>query len=148
MAEYQHILYATDLSDYARPVGERAIDVMRRNTGARLTLLHVVQERDVGAGLEATTPIPGETDGPLVQEMRRRLAALATQIGVPDADQVVVTSNSRGKQIRHVAEERGVDLIVVGSHGRHGLSLLWHDSTPNSVMHGATCDVLAVYIPR
>ncbi len=147
MAEYKHILYATDLSDYARPVGGRAVDVARRN-GARLTLLHVLQEKDVGAGLEATTPIPGETDGPLVQEMRRRLSDLANQLGVPDADQVVVTSTSRGKQIRHVAEEREVDLIIVGSHGRHGLSLLWHDSTPNTVMHGATCDVLAVSIPR
>ncbi len=147
MAEYQHILYATDLSDYALPVGQRAIDVVRRNN-AKLTLLHVVQEKDVGAGLEATTPIPGETDGPLVQEMRRRLAALAEQLGMGEAEQVIVTSNSRGKQIRHVAQERGVDLIVVGSHGRHGLSLLWHDSTPNTVMHGATCDVLAVYIPR
>jgi universal stress protein A len=147
MAEYQHILYATDLSDYALPVGERVIDVMRRNK-AKLTLLHVVQEKDVGAGLEATVPIPGETDSRLVQEMRRRLSDLATQLGVADAEQVVVTSNSRGKQIRHVAEERGVDLIIVGSHGRHGLSLLWHDSTPNTVMHGATCDVLAVYIPR
>ena len=35
------------------------------------------------------------------------------------------------------------DLIVVGSHGRHGLALLL-GSTANDVLHGAPCDVLAV----
>ncbi|MEO1899758.1 MAG: universal stress protein, partial [Methylococcales bacterium] len=35
------------------------------------------------------------------------------------------------------------DLIVVGSHGRHGLALLL-GSTANGVLHHAVCDVLAV----
>ena len=39
----------------------------------------------------------------------------------------------------------GADLIVVGSHGRHGLALLL-GSTANGVLHGATCDVLAVRV--
>jgi universal stress protein A len=35
-----------------------------------------------------------------------------------------------------MARQQGVDLIVIGGHGRHGLALL----------HGAPCDVLAVRI--
>lgn len=46
-------------------------------------------------------------------------------------------------EIVRVAEERQVDLIVVGSHGRHGLALLL-GSTANGVLHHAKCDVLAV----
>jgi universal stress protein A len=42
-----------------------------------------------------------------------------------------------------LAEREQVDLIVVGSHGRHGLSLLL-GSTANSVLHYARCDVMAV----
>ena len=38
------------------------------------------------------------------------------------------------------------DLVVIGSHGRHGLELL-QGSTSNSVVHGTTCDVLAVHLP-
>ena len=39
------------------------------------------------------------------------------------------------------------DLVVVGSHGRHGWRLLF-GSTPNAVVHGTPCDVLAVHIPE
>jgi universal stress protein A len=46
-------------------------------------------------------------------------------------------------EIIRVANENDVDLIVVGSHGRHGLALLL-GSTANGVLHHATCDVLAV----
>jgi universal stress protein A len=44
-----------------------------------------------------------------------------------------------------MAKDQDIDLIVVGSHGRHGLALIF-GSTSNSVLHGATCDVLAVRI--
>jgi len=46
-----------------------------------------------------------------------------------------------------VADEQGADLIIVGSHGRHGLALLL-GSTANGVLHGAACDVLAVRVGK
>ena len=46
-----------------------------------------------------------------------------------------------------VAEEQSCDLIVVGSHGRHGLALLL-GSTANDVLHGAPCDVIAVRLGK
>jgi len=48
-------------------------------------------------------------------------------------------------EIIKIAEENNVDLIIVGSHGRHGLALLL-GSTANGVLHHAKCDVLAVRI--
>ena len=48
-------------------------------------------------------------------------------------------------QIQEIAESIGIDLIICGSHGRHGLSLLL-GSTANAVLHHATCDVLAIRI--
>ena len=45
------------------------------------------------------------------------------------------------------ATEQACDLIVVGSHGRHGLALLL-GSTANDVLHGAPCDVLAVHLKK
>jgi Universal stress protein UspA and related nucleotide-binding proteins len=48
-------------------------------------------------------------------------------------------------EMHRFAQENSVDLIVVGSHGRHGLALIF-GSTANGVLHGACCDVLAVRI--
>jgi universal stress protein A len=48
-------------------------------------------------------------------------------------------------EIHTKAAELETDLIVVGSHGRHGLALLM-GSTANGVLHGANCDVLAVRV--
>ncbi|BBI62758.1 hypothetical protein HSBAA_40640 [Vreelandella sulfidaeris] len=50
-------------------------------------------------------------------------------------------------EIHRFAEEHGVDLIVVGSHGRHGFALLL-GSTSTGVLHGAQCDVLAVRVGK
>jgi universal stress protein A len=47
------------------------------------------------------------------------------------------------QEIVSIAEREQVDLIVLGSHGRHGLALLL-GSTANSVLHNASCDVMAV----
>jgi len=47
--------------------------------------------------------------------------------------------------MHNMAETQQMDLIVVGSHGRHGLALVF-GSTSSSVLHGASCDVLAVRI--
>jgi universal stress protein A len=51
-----------------------------------------------------------------------------------------------GPEIVRVAEEESADLIIVGSHGRHGLALLL-GSTANNVLHHAPCDVMAVRLP-
>ena len=48
-------------------------------------------------------------------------------------------------EIHSLAKELKVDLIVVGSHGKHGLSLLL-GSTANGVLQGSPCDVLAVRV--
>jgi len=51
------------------------------------------------------------------------------------------------QEIHRLADEQDCDLIVVGSHGRHGLALLL-GSTANDVLHGAPCDVLAVRLQK
>lgn len=84
-------------------------------------------------------------DQVLLQEAQAALGALAEKLGLDDAEQWVVNALSTKEGILGAAREHGADLIVVGSHGRHGLALLL-GSTANAVLHGAPCDVLAVRI--
>jgi universal stress protein A len=49
------------------------------------------------------------------------------------------------QEIVRVADDEKAELIVIGSHGRHGLQLLL-GSTANGVLHLAKCDVLAVRV--
>jgi nucleotide-binding universal stress UspA family protein len=51
-----------------------------------------------------------------------------------------------GQKICQVAQQEGIDLIIVGRHGRSGLSELILGSVSNYVVHHAPCSVLVVQI--
>lgn len=143
---YQHVLFATDFSDDAMQVGERAKDVAQR-CGARLSMIHVVEDINISlsGGYELLPVLPEVPDEALLQESRTLLGELAQRLGLEAAEKWVVNALSTKEGILGAAKDHGVDLIVVGSHGRHGLALLL-GSTANAVLHGAPCDVLAVRI--
>ena len=145
MQEYRHVLFATDLSPKAAEVGRHAQGLAARY-GARLSFVHVIEEVNVSAGYELMPLLPGMPDEALTRESKAALARLAAELGLPEAVQTVLTSVSTKAGILDTAAELGVDLIVVGSHGRHGLALLL-GSTADAVLHGARCDVLAVRLP-
>ncbi len=143
MDDYRHILLATDLAPESRHVGDRAVEIAARY-GARLSLLHVVDYVPLDLSNDMMLAEPVDVDGRLIEEARANLDRLAGELGLDDAQRWVVLG-STGAEIKRTAEEHGVDLIVVGSHGRHGLALLL-GSTANAVLHGAPCDVLAVRV--
>lgn len=143
---YQHILFAADFTDEALRVGERAKDIAHKY-GARLSLIHVIEDVNIslGGGYELLPVLPDLPDEALLGEARKALDEMARRLGTEDAEQWVVSAPSTKEGILDAARAHGVDLIVVGSHGRHGLALLL-GSTANAVLHGAPCDVLAVRI--
>lgn len=143
MENYQHVLLATDLSPDGLAVGQRAVALARQHD-AKLTLLHVVDYVPLDLSNDMMLAEPVDVDNQLVEEARTNLDRLAGDLGIAYGEHLV-TLGSTGAEIRRVAEEKGADLIVVGSHGRHGLSLLL-GSTANAVLHGAPCDVLAVRV--
>jgi len=73
---------------------------------------------------------------------KKHLAALGDELDVAKDEQWLEIGSPKLEIVR-IAEENNVDLIVMGSHGRHGLALLL-GSTANGVLHYAKCDVLAV----
>ncbi len=139
---YRHILWATDLSEGCESIGARATDIAQRH-GARLSAAHIVAYvAPFEIGGELMLPPYPEIEQLLVKQATQRLAKFAAQFGVTEEAQYVLVGSPRGDIVR-IAKEKNVDLIVVGRHRRHGLGLLL-GSTANGVIHGATCDVLAV----
>lgn len=140
MREYKKILAAVDITDGSEKIAERARDVAQRY-GGTVILLHVVEYVPVEPMGEALLPAV-QIEGELVERAKKRIAELAAKAGLEQAEQLVHAGNIKAELVR-VAQERGVDLIVLGSRERHGLSIMFNQ-TEDTILHAAPCDVLAV----
>jgi universal stress protein A len=143
MQAYKHILVALDLSNEARQVAERGHD-LAAHYGAKLSLIHVVEPVIVDNSYDLMTSLPAELDDSLQERARKFLAKISNQLNLGEVGQIVKLGSTRSEIFR-VAQEQAMDLIVIGTHGRHGVGLLL-GSTANAILHGTPCDVHAVRI--
>lgn len=143
MEKYTHILVAVDFAPSSTELGVRAVE-LQRLYGARLSFIHVVEHIPLEAGSELLMGPDFDLEQQLVESARTRVADYVQQLGVTDAGQHVSLGSTKN-EITRLALELQADLIVVGSHGRHGLALLL-GSTANAVLHAAPCDVLAIRV--
>ena len=143
MNGYGHLLLALDFGPEQALLLERAKQLARLHQ-ARLTLIHVVEY--MGPAYAGDIPLPDdfEIDRMLMERADEQLHDLAVDLAIPDVATRVELGVPK-HEITRVARELAVDLVVVGSHGRHGLQLLL-GSTANGVLHLAGCDVLAVRV--
>lgn len=141
MANYKHVLLAVDFSEHGNGVAKKAREMAEQNQ-AVLSVVHVVDNLPITDA--AYGPIPFDVDWTqeLLDAAKKRLTQFAGELGVPEERQWLEMGSPKLEIVR-VADENQIDLIVVGSHGRHGLALLL-GSTANGVLHHAKCDVLAV----
>jgi universal stress protein A len=142
MSGYRHILLGLDLSAESRQVVERAI-ALRDAFGSQLSVIHVIEPLSFAYGGDIPMDFSGIQEE-IHKQARSHLDALCDPLNIPASHRHLVVGRPE-TEIHHVAEEIGADLVVVGSHGRHGLQLLM-GSTANGVLHGAKCDVLAIRV--
>lgn len=142
MSLYGKILLALDLSAECDQLVDTAREMAKANS-AELHLLHVIEPLSFAYGGDVPmdlTTIQEQLD----EHAHTRLDKYAGKLNFPVTKKMVVTGHTE-TEIHRLAKELDIDLIIVGSHGRHGLALLL-GSTANSVLHGARCDVLAVRV--
>jgi universal stress protein A len=144
MSHYKHILLAADYTEYGNKVSQRAKDLASQNQ-ATLSIVHVLDNLPITDAVYGPI-IPYDVDltEELMDAARKRLATMANELDIPENRRWLEVGSPKLEIVR-IAKENDVDLIVVGSHGRHGFALLL-GSTANGVLHHATCDVLAVRI--
>jgi universal stress protein A len=136
---YKRVLFATDFDEVGVLAAHKAKKIADEN-GADLILVHVVEPIPAYA-------YPGfagfaEVELSIREQAEKELNELGDKLGVDDQHRFIEFGSTKNEILR-VAKERNIDLIVTGSHGKHGLSLLL-GSTANSILHNAQCDVLIV----
>lgn len=141
MALYRKLLLAIDFAPQTEILCQHA-SRMAQIHGASLSLVHVVEPVVSDSAFDTLPPLPVDFDDLLVQQARKRLAGLRERYGIAENDTFLEIGVTK-REILRVADEQGSDLILVGSHGRHGVGLLL-GSTANAILHHANCDVLAI----
>ncbi len=138
MANYRHILLPTDFSKPSEVAALRAAG-LAKHYGARLSVLHVVNYVPPGY---VRVDLPEASEARLTERAEKKLADWTKGLGLQVANQWIEVGSAK-REIVRIGKDNDVDLIVVGSHGEHGLALLV-GSTTSGVLHEAACDVLSV----
>lgn len=133
---YQHIVLATDLRSVNKDINYKT-RILADQFSAKLSLIHTIE------------PIPAygnpgfvDLESSIIEEAKKQMTLLGEELSVPEEDQYIEFGSIKNEVLR-VVEEVGADLIIVGSHGRHGLSRLL-GSAASAIVHGAQCDVLTI----
>lgn len=145
---FKRLLCAVDFSE-ASLAAARFACATEKETGARLTLVHVVEWPWHEPPPPAPQDMPPEQAAALAEYRRylqstatARLAAIGSEQGC--ALQPLVVHGRSYVEILRVAEEQGADLIVLGVHGRNPLDMMLLGSTTHHIVRRAACPVVTV----
>ena len=147
--DIQTILVATDFSDASAPATAYAFSLARA-LNARLSLIHVVPEDDVRLITAIRTYLQSEvTPETLVEifytEATKRLTTLVEEAHATELvhERLVVTGHPAAEIMRWAAAKQ-VQLIIIGTHGRRGVTRFLMGSVAERVLREAPCAVLVV----
>lgn len=135
---YQTVVVPVDFSEDS----ERAISVGLQSVAdpANLHIVHVMFPLDYAA--------PGVLYGTTIEKDRRtnaeeNLRTLAQQSGAPEATRSVLVGDP-GLKVADYAEQVGAELVIIPSHGYHGVKRLLLGSTAERIIRYARCSVLVL----
>jgi nucleotide-binding universal stress UspA family protein len=138
---FKNILFATDLGSASEQAQAYAV-LLARMFGSRLFVLHVEAGPGLSPRYKASSPPPvkeaGNAAGPQIQELETFFRAS----GVPYT--LLLEHGEVQDALNRAVEERSIDLIILGSHGRHGVSYMFMGSTADNVVRSSKRPVITV----
>ena len=147
---YEHLLVPVDGSELSNKAIEHSIGLAKM-LGASITgftaeppLPVLVVEQAAVAYDVATFQDHDKRCEAHARELLLAFAEKAKAAGVPFDGQFVITDNIQ-QSIVDVAAKQGCDLIVMASHGRHGLDALIHGSLTKSVLAHSQVPLLVLH---
>lgn len=148
MIEIKRIMVPTDFSDYSSYALKYAV-AFAQSFQARLYVVHACEHSVLGAGTEAYHFSVPEF---MAEVEKNEQAALARVVGDLvaqglQAESVFKVGTAYGA-IVDAARELDVDMIILATHGRKGVSHLVFGSTAEKVVRMAPCPVLTIKSPE
>jgi nucleotide-binding universal stress UspA family protein len=139
---FRHVLLATDLTEASERALETAIE-LATTLGARLTVVHVCEPSPLA--LAGTSETGLDLVGPGTEGPRAALARLLWRLRKRSIEaQEVLRVGLPWEHIVAVALEVSADVIVTGTHGRHGIAHAFYGSVAERVVQESPIPVLAV----
>jgi nucleotide-binding universal stress UspA family protein len=142
MLDLQAILHPTDFSEHSGHAFRLACS-LARDYGARLVVLHVGEPPVLVTEGIVAPPLPAEYDRPDLEARLRKLTPPVPPVPV----EYQLVFGTAAEQILAAAEAFHCGLIVMGTHGRTGLSRALLGSVAEQVARRAPCPVLTVKAP-
>lgn len=147
---YQKILLPTDGSKFAEKAAEHAIWIASRS-GAEIIVLNVIETSSL-VGLPAEDLIV-KIKEMLKEEGRRSLERISEMISQSEEESKIedvkitlkTEEGSPAESILKTIENENIDLVVMGTSGKHGLDRFLLGSVTEKVVRSSECPVLAVH---
>jgi nucleotide-binding universal stress UspA family protein len=144
MNPIRKILVPTDFSPHATEAFRVAHDLAKA-TGAGVVVFHVSRPPAVVSDGDRLLSAPVRGEAKDVWDELRKIQA--TDPAVHVEHEVIVADRPDAEHILRILQERGCDLIVMGTHGRTGLRHLLFGSVTEHVVRRAHCPVMVVKAP-
>jgi len=140
------ILHPTDFSEGAAAAQAEAIR-LAKGLGGQLVLLHVLTDAPVLIEDFTDVNTVERIHASLRERMETLLAEAAEKARAEGIDvEVMIEAGVPSEEIARVSKELGADMVVVGTHGRGGLSRFFLGSVADRVIRTTACPVLTVRV--
>lgn len=130
---YNKILCAVDISPESEVILSKAVSLAQQYA-CELSIVHIIEY----------TFLPKDYQKKLEEEVIPQVTSMAEKFGIDKKHRYIKFGQSY-VEICELEKRLGIDLIIIGSHGKHGLKALL-GATANGVLQKAGCDVLLVKV--
>ncbi|MDO8447004.1 MAG: universal stress protein [Deltaproteobacteria bacterium] len=147
MEKIEKILFPADFSDNSNDAFDYALTLAKK-FGARLYILHVIHELIDTTGYYIPNISLDQLQGDLLKGAEEMMGKFVREKMGDFKD--YETMNIIGLphiEILNMAKDKGVGMIVMGTHGRTGIDRVLFGSTAEKVVKKASCPVLTVRQP-
>ena len=136
------ILYPTDFSEYSEAALAHAT-ALARDTGAKLVIVHVKEPPDAYVDTGGFAGYPVDVNEAELLDELSKIKPTDPDVGYAHR----LLTGDPATEITQFAEKEGIDMIVLGTHGRRGLTRMLMGSVAEAVVRRASCPVLTIKQP-